>query len=113
MASDFAAQMDLSTQHKLVLKDMFISGDRQVEDALLHFESGDVDGLLNLLNAKLGKKGKFQYSSYILTPHYITKSTAAVASDYDGVWLGFSPDNKSMTSAVSYYLKNGMVGAPV
>ncbi len=58
--------------------------------------------------AKLGKKGKFQYSSYILTPHYITKSTAAVASDYDGVWLGFSPDNKSMTSAVSYYLKNGM-----
>ena len=55
--------------------------------------------------AKLAKKGKFQYSSYILTPHYITKSTAAVASDYDGVWLGFSPDNKSMTSAVSYYLK--------
>ena len=57
--------------------------------------------------AKIAKKGEFQYSSYILTPHYVTKSAAPVASDYDAVWLGFSPDNKSMTSAVSYYLKNG------
>lgn len=57
--------------------------------------------------AKVAALGDFQYSAFVIVPHFIAKSSAPIASDYDAVWLGFSPSGSALASGLTTYMKNG------
>ena len=57
--------------------------------------------------AQVAQSGDIQYSAFVIVPHFIAKSSAPVAGDYDAVWLGFSPSGETLASGLTTYMENG------
>jgi hypothetical protein len=57
--------------------------------------------------AQVAQSGDIQYSAFVIVPHFIAKSSAPVAGDYDAVWLGFSPSGATLALGLTTYLENG------
>ena len=57
--------------------------------------------------AAVAQASGLQYSAFVMTPHYMSQSSAPIAGSFDAVWLGFSPSATAIGAGFEGYMENG------
>ena len=57
--------------------------------------------------AAVAQASGLQYSAFVMTPHYMSQSSAPIAGSFDAVWLGFSPSATAIGAGYEGYMENG------
>lgn len=72
-------------------------------------EGKTLDDMMKLRGdfAKLAAAENFAYNAYVLTPHFMSRSSLPVDGKFDAVWLGFSPDPSALAAGLASYVEKG------
>jgi hypothetical protein len=57
--------------------------------------------------AAVAQASGLQYSAFVMTPHYMSQSSAPIAGSFDAVWLGYSPSATAIGAGFEGYMENG------